>query len=84
MNVSPDVEMRRIADLAQEFFENMLFDEEPLYVSDEATLLDVSLTSPDEAAKRRSEYYWTSVSTDDLKQPLWRLIRELSERRRHP
>jgi hypothetical protein len=82
MDVSPDVEMRRIPDLAQEFFENVLFDEEPLYVSDEATIFDVSLASPDELAKRCSDYYGMPVSADNLRQPLWRLIRELSAR--HP
>jgi hypothetical protein len=81
MDLSPDGEMRRIPDLAQEFFENVLFDEESLYVSDEATIFDVSLASPDELAKRCSAYYRTQVSTGDLRQPLWRLIRELSERR---
>ena len=82
MDLSPDVEMRRIPDLVQEFLENVLFDEEPLYVSDEATISDVSLANPDELAKRCSEYYGISVSADDLKQPLWRLIRELSDRRK--
>jgi hypothetical protein len=84
MDFGSDVQMRRIPDLAQEFFENVLFDEEPLYVGDDATILDISLASPDELAKRCSEYYGTSVSTDDLKQPLWRLIRSLVEKRGLP
>jgi hypothetical protein len=83
MDLSPDVQMRRIPDLVQEFFQNVLFDEEPLYVSDEATIFDVSLASPDELAKRCSEYYGTSVSTDDLRQPVWQLITELCEKRRY-
>jgi hypothetical protein len=38
MEFSSDVEMRRVSLEAQEFFEKVLYDEEPLFVSDEATL----------------------------------------------
>ncbi len=38
MEFSPDVEMRRVSSEAEEFFEKVLYDEEPLFVSDEATL----------------------------------------------
>jgi hypothetical protein len=39
---SSDVEMRKIPELAQEFFDQVLFDEESFFVSDEATIWDVS------------------------------------------
>jgi hypothetical protein len=38
MEFSSDVEMRKVSREAQEFFEKVLYDEEPLFVSDEATL----------------------------------------------
>jgi hypothetical protein len=84
MEFSSDLQLKRIPELVREFFDHVLFDEKPLFVGDEATMLDVSLASPDELAKRCSEYYRTSVSADDLKQPLWKLIRELNERRGRP
>ncbi len=41
MEFSPDVEMQRVSSEAEEFFEKVLYDEEPLFVSDEATLWGV-------------------------------------------
>ena len=84
MEFSSDVEMRKIPELAQEFFEQVLFDEESFFVSDEATIWDVSMAAPEELLKRCSEYYRTPVSSEDLKQPLWKLIRQLDERRNRP
>ena len=34
--------MQKIPELTQEFFEHVLYDEEPLFISDEATIWDVS------------------------------------------
>jgi hypothetical protein len=36
---SPNGEMQKVAPLVQELFENVLYDEEPLFVSDEANTL---------------------------------------------
>ena len=52
MEFSPDLQMQTIADLACEFFEHVLFDEEPLFVSDDATIFDVSMSGPEELMKR--------------------------------
>ncbi len=83
MEFSPDEKMRKIPELAREFFEQVLSDEyEPLFVGDEATIWDVSTDTPEELLKRCSEYYRTSVSREDLNQPLWKLIPELSRRRK--
>ena len=42
MEFSPDEKMRKIPELAREFFEQVLSDEyEPLFVGDEATIWDV-------------------------------------------
>jgi hypothetical protein len=82
MEFASNGELQRIADLAREFFDHVLFDEEPLFVSDEASVGDVSMGSQEELIKRCSEYYGTSISAHDLNQPLWKLIRQLNESRR--
>jgi hypothetical protein len=52
MEFSPDVEMRRVSSEAEEFFEKVLYDEEPLFVSDEATLWGVWMGDVDEMLER--------------------------------
>lgn len=84
MEFSSEVEIQKIPELVQEFFERVLFDEEPLFVGDEATIWDVSMATPEELVRRCSEYYRTTVSSEDLKQPLWKLISQLNEKRNHP
>lgn len=81
MEFSSDREMQKIPNLAREFFEHVLFDEEPVFVGDEATIWDVSMATPEDLVKRYSEYYQTPVSQQDLGQPLWKLIQHLDERR---
>jgi hypothetical protein len=83
MEFSSDKEMQKIPELAREFFEHILFDEEPLFVGDEATIWDVSLATPEDLVKRCSEYYQTPVSEQDLRQPLWKLVQYLDARRNH-
>jgi len=80
LEFSPDLEMKKIAGLAEEFSKNIL-DEEPLFVSDEATILDVSAAEPEELISRISNYYRRTISMADLKQPLWKLILQLNEGR---
>ena len=77
---SPDVEMQKIPELTQEFFDHVLYDEEPLFISDEATIWDViNSANSRELIDRISQYYKKPVTTADLKQPLWKLIRQLNE-----
>lgn len=76
---SSDLEMQRISELAQEFFEHVLYDEEPLFISDEASIWDVSMTTPAELISRIAGYYKKSVTEADLAQPLWKLIRQVNE-----
>ena len=79
---SSAVEMQKIKPLANEFFANVLFDEEPLFVSDEATIWGVSFSATgEELIQRISSYYNQTVTLDDLKQPLWKLLRQLDRRR---
>ena len=80
LEFSSDVEMKKIAGLAQEFYENIL-DDEQFFVSDEAKVWDVSMAEPEELRTRISEYYGKAVSMDDLNQPLWKLLRQLNEGR---
>jgi hypothetical protein len=81
MKFTSDDEMRKISNLAQEFFERVLYDEKPLFVGDEATIWDVSMSTPAELLMRCSRYYGKPVSLDDLKLPLWKLLRLLNEGR---
>jgi hypothetical protein len=76
---SSDSEMQKIPELTQEFFEHVLYDEEPLFISDEATIWDVSTSTREELISRISRYYKKPVSVADLAQPLWKLIRQLNE-----
>ncbi len=79
MKFSSDNEMQKIPELTQEFFEHVLYDEETLFISDEATIWDVSMTTAEELISRCSQYYKKPVSVADLAQPLWKLIRQLNE-----
>ena len=77
---SSDSEMQKIRELTQEFFDYVLYDEEPLFISDEATIWDVSSApTAEELIDRISQYYKKPVTSADLKQPLWKLIRQLNE-----
>ena len=82
MEFSSDKEIRKIPGLLDEFLRHVAQDYEPLFIGDEATVWDLSMDSAEEILKRCSEYYGTPVSMEDLKQPLWKLIPQLDERRR--
>lgn len=77
MGLSSNARIQAIPDLVDELFQHVLYDEEPLFVSDEATLLDVSASPLDELISRCESYYKVRVSTEDLKQPLWQLLPKL-------
>jgi hypothetical protein len=81
MEFGSDVEMRRVSSEAQEFFEKILYDEEPLFVSDEATLWGVWMGDVDEVLERCSTYYGVPVSVEESQQPFWKLLRLLNEKR---
>ncbi len=81
MELSPDIEMRRLSGEAREFFDKVLYDEECIFVSDEATVWDVSTSSAEDLLERCSNYYGKTVSRADLNQPLWKLLRKLNEGR---
>jgi hypothetical protein len=78
---SSDVEMQKIQDLAQEFYEHILYNEPPLFVSDEATIWSISAEEAEELLKRCADFYGKTLTVADLKQPLWKLIRQVNEGR---
>jgi hypothetical protein len=79
---SPQNEIHKVWGLVEELFRHVLHDEEPLFISDEATLWDVSMSDPNEILARCVTYYGVPVSMQDTRQPLWRLLPMLDERRR--
>jgi hypothetical protein len=78
MEYSSDVEMLKIKGMAEEFYGKVLYDEEPFFVSDEATIWDVSTASEAELLLRCAGSYGKAISADDLRKPLWQLIRNLN------
>lgn len=71
MPFADDENMRRIAPLAEEFFANVLFDEELLFVSDEATIWDVySGSDVDDLRQRCLNFYGVDVRPHDFKRSL--------------
>ena len=83
MELGSDVQMQRLSREAREFFEKVLYDEEPVLVSDEASILDVSTSSIEELTERCAKQYGKNLSPEDLKQPLWKLLRQLNQGRTH-
>lgn len=81
-NFSSDVEMQKIVRLAEDFYKSILFDEEPLFVSDEATLFDVWSGDMEEILERCSAHYGTPLTLEDAKLPLWKLLPLLDDRRK--
>ena len=72
-----DLKMRQIAPMADRFYKKILFDEEPLFVSDEATLFDVWSGDMAEVLERCSKRYNIRLTLQAAKQSLWRLIPRL-------
>ena len=48
-------------------FKHVLYDEEPVFIGDEASILDVSAAPTEGLVKRCSDYYRTPVSVEDLR-----------------
>jgi hypothetical protein len=78
---APDRQMRKVDKLAQEFYEKVLWDEEPLFISDEAKIWDVSTSTADELIERCRLVYQKNVTAEDFTQPLWKLLKQLNEDR---
>jgi hypothetical protein len=82
LEFSTDAEMKKIPELAEDFYNNILDEEDrPAFVSDEATVWGVWMATPEELLRRVTQYYGKPVTMDDLKQPFWKLLRQLNEGR---
>ena len=81
MDFGADERVRHVKTLMEALFKHVLHDEEPLFISDEASALDVSLAPPDELLRRFAAYYKTTPSIDDLRRPLVELLPILERHR---
>jgi hypothetical protein len=79
--LAPDHRTKEIVALLDALFRDVLHEEEPIFISDEATLLDVSLATPDELIRRCSAYYRTTITLADLRTPLWKVLPGLEQSR---
>lgn len=67
---------------AQEFFTAVFEpDEQPLFVSDEATLYDIDMGDEDELQQRIKQHYGLSVTREQLATPLWQLLDYIAAQR---
>jgi hypothetical protein len=80
IKLANDARMRGLEPLAEEFYEKVLRpDEEPGFVSDEASLLDFSLAPEELLIDRIKAHYGKTVTTSDLQKPFWLLVTDLNE-----
>jgi hypothetical protein len=73
--------IQQIPELVAELTRGVLYDEEPLFISDEATLLDLSGLSISGLQERVAAFYGVTPSLDDLREPVWSLLPRLSQHR---
>jgi hypothetical protein len=79
INLADDAHMRSLETLAEEFYEKVLRpDEEPGFVSDEASLLDISLAPEELLIDRIKAHYGRTVTNSDLRKSFWLLLTELN------
>lgn len=64
-----------------EFIKYIIPDEEPAFVSDEATVWDISLSTQEEIVGRCLHHYGVELRPQDLKMSLSQLLPELQRRR---
>jgi hypothetical protein len=81
MQFAPDEKIRQIPELVAELFQHVTTDQQTFFVSDEATIWDVSMMDPEELLQRCEQHYGVPVSREDLKLPLWELLPMLDQRR---
>jgi len=81
LNFASDKEMQLLGPELDEFVQNITPEEEPAFVSDEATVWDISLSTQDELIGRCFNHYGVQLRTEDLKLPLAQLLHELKRRR---
>jgi len=82
MKAASDAKIKAVPEQLSKFLKSVLYDEEPLFISDEATIYDLSMSDTAEISDRIQRSYGIDVTTDEIKLPLWKLL-DLLERRRH-
>ena len=82
MEFASDQKIRQIAALVEELFRHVTYDQETFFVSDEATIWDVSMAAEDELLERCRGHYGVMISREELNLPLWQLLPLLDQRRR--
>lgn len=81
MEFASDSNIRQIGNLVDEFRDHVLYDEPPVFVSDDATILDVWMGELSEIKARIQSHYGTEVADSEFTLPLWRLLKTLDTRR---
>jgi hypothetical protein len=77
--LADDEHMRGLEPLAEEFYESILRpDEEPGFVSDEASLLDISLAPEEVLIEKIKSHYGKTVTKFDLRRSFWSLLTDLN------
>ena len=78
--LADDENMMRLQTLAEEFYARVLQpDEEPGFVSDEASLLDISLAPKELLIEKIEAVYGKRITRFDLGRPFWSLLTRLNE-----
>jgi hypothetical protein len=82
LKFATDKDIQGLGPELAEFVQHVIPDEEPLFISDEATVWDISFSATeDELIDRCFIYYGVHLRAEELKQPLPRLLRDLNRRR---
>jgi hypothetical protein len=83
IDLADDEHMRSLKPLAEEFYEKVLRpDDEPGFVSDDASLLDTSLAPENLLIDKIKTHYGMTVTNSDLRKSFWLLLKHLNEGRR--
>lgn len=82
IQLANDEHMRGLEPLAEEFYEHVLRpDEEPGFVSDEASLLDISLAPEEQLIEKIKAHYGKTITKFDLRRSFWSLLTDLNTNR---
>ncbi|HSZ15688.1 MAG TPA: hypothetical protein VK764_01220 [Terracidiphilus sp.] len=81
LDFASDKNMQSLGPELAEFVQYVIPEEEPAFVSDEATVWDISLSTQEELIDHCFNHYGVQLKAEDFKQPLSRLLPELQRRR---
>lgn len=79
IQLAEDEHMRGLEQLAEEFYESILRpDEDPGFVSDEASLMDISLAPEELLIEKIKSHYGKTMTRFDLRRSFWSLLIDLN------